>query len=64
MQNCSRQLAMQSCVLCWFVRCGSSNQIEKKQKKKKKTRRELKLKDGYVQIPFPEELTSGKNVNS
>ena len=23
------------------------------------TRREQKLKDGYVQIPFPEELTSG-----
>ena len=33
MQNCPRQLAMQSCVLCSFVRCGSSKQIEKKQKK-------------------------------
>ena len=30
MQNCPRQLAMQSCVLCSFVRCGLSNQIEKK----------------------------------
>ena len=35
MQNCPRQLAMQSCVLCSFVRCGTSNQIEKKRKKKK-----------------------------
>ena len=26
---------MQSCVLCSFVRCGSSNQIEKKKKEKK-----------------------------
>ena len=33
MQNCPRQLAMQSCVLCSFVRCGSSNKIEKKKKK-------------------------------
>ena len=33
MQNCPRQLAMQSCVLCSFVRCGTSNQIEKKKKK-------------------------------
>ena len=33
MQNCPRQLAMQSCVLCSFVRCGTSNQIEKKRKK-------------------------------
>ena len=32
MQNCPRQLAMQSCVLCSFVRCGSSKQIEKKKK--------------------------------
>ena len=30
MQNCPRQLAMQSCVLCSFVRCGTSNQIEEK----------------------------------
>ena len=29
MQNCPRQLAMQSCVLCSFVRCGTSKQIEK-----------------------------------
>ena len=35
-ENCPRQLAMQSCVLCSFVRCGSSNKIEKKKKKKKK----------------------------
>ena len=34
MQNCPRQLAMQSCVLCSFVRCGTSKQIEKKKKKK------------------------------
>ena len=34
MQNCPRQLAMQSCVLCSFVRCGSSNQIEEKKKEK------------------------------
>ena len=27
MQNFPRQLAMQSCVLCLYVRCGSSNQI-------------------------------------
>ena len=33
MQNCPRQLAMQSCVLCSFVRCGTSKQIEKKRKK-------------------------------
>ena len=33
MHNCPRQLAMQSCVLCSFVRCGTSNQIEKKRKK-------------------------------
>ena len=26
----ARQLAMQSCVLCSFVRCGTSNQIERK----------------------------------
>ena len=35
MQNCPRQLAMQSRVLCSFVRCGSSNQIEKEKKEKK-----------------------------
>ena len=35
MQNCPRQLAMQSCVLCSFVRCGTSNQIGKKRRKKK-----------------------------
>ena len=42
MQNCPRQLAMQSCVLCSFVRCGSwsSNQIEKKEKKRKKKKEE------------------------
>ena len=34
MQNCPRQLAMQSCVLCSFVRCGTSNQIERKKRKK------------------------------
>ena len=34
MQNCPRHLAMQSCVLCSFVRCGTSKQIEKKKKKK------------------------------
>ena len=33
MQNCPRQLAMQSCVLCSFVRCGTSKQIEKEKKK-------------------------------
>ena len=33
-QNYPRQLAMQSCVLCSFVRCGTSNQIEKRKKKK------------------------------
>ena len=26
MQNCPRQLAMQSCAVCLYVRCGSSNQ--------------------------------------
>ena len=26
MQNCPRQLAMQSCALCSYVRCGTSNQ--------------------------------------
>ena len=35
MQNCPRQLAMQSCVLCSFVRCGTSKQIRKKKEKKK-----------------------------
>ena len=35
MQNCPRQLAMQSCELCVFVRCGTSNQIFKKREKKK-----------------------------
>ena len=34
-----RQLAMQSCVLCSFVRCGTSNQIEKKKKKKKEKKK-------------------------
>ena len=29
MQNCPRQLVMQSCALCLYVRCGSSNQIIK-----------------------------------
>ena len=29
MQNCPSQLAMQSCVLRSFVRCGTSNQIER-----------------------------------
>ena len=33
MQNCARQLAMQSCVLSSFVRCGTSKQIEKERKK-------------------------------
>ena len=33
MQNCPRQLAMQSCVLCSFVRCGTYKQIEKQNKK-------------------------------
>ena len=33
MQNCPRQLAMQSCALCLYVRCGSSNQIHKEEKK-------------------------------
>ena len=33
MQKCPCQLAIQSCVLCSFVRCGSSNQIEGKEKK-------------------------------
>ena len=36
MQNFPRQLAMQSCVLCSFVRCGTSEQIEEEKKKKKK----------------------------
>ena len=35
MQNCPRQLAMQSCVLCSFVRCGTSKQIERKKRRKK-----------------------------
>ena len=30
MQNYPRQLAMQSCVLCSFVRCGTANQMERK----------------------------------
>ena len=30
----SCQLVMQSCLLCSFVRCGASNQIEKKKEKK------------------------------
>ena len=28
MQNCPRQLAMQSCILCSFVRCGTSKKIK------------------------------------
>ena len=36
MQNCPRQLAMQSYVLCSFVRCGTSKQIEEEKKEKKK----------------------------
>ena len=43
MQNCPRQLAMQSCVLCSFVRCGSSKQIEKEKKRKKKALIELSI---------------------
>ena len=35
MQNCPRQLAMQSCVLCSFVRCGTSKTNLKKKKKRK-----------------------------
>ena len=38
MQNCPRQLAMQSCVLCSFVRFGSSNQIEREKKTEKNQR--------------------------
>ena len=29
MQNFPSQLTMQSCALCMYVRCGSSNQIKK-----------------------------------
>ena len=29
MKNCPRQLVMQSCAMCWCVKCGSSNQIIK-----------------------------------
>ena len=47
MQNFPRQLAMQSCVLCSFVRCGTSKQIEKKKKKKRKVKR---LKVGGVHV--------------
>ena len=39
MPNCPSQLAMQSCELCVYVRCGSSNQIKKKKKKKKEEKR-------------------------
>ena len=34
MQNCPRQLAMQSCALCLHVRCGTSDQILKKEEEK------------------------------
>ena len=34
MHNFPHQLAIQSCVLCSFVRCGTSNQIEKEKEKK------------------------------
>ena len=33
MHNCPRQLVVQWCVLCSFVRCGTSKQIEKERKK-------------------------------
>ena len=33
MQNCPCQLAMQSCEMFLYVRCGASNQLKKKQKK-------------------------------
>ena len=35
-------IKMQSCVLCSFVRCGTSNQIGKKKKKKKKKEKKKK----------------------
>ena len=41
MQNCPRQLAMQSCALCLYVRCGSSN--KKKQQKKTFFKAELNI---------------------
>ena len=47
MQNCPCQLAMQSCVLCSFVRCGTSNQIEK-EKKKRKELFNVKLRDEFI----------------
>ena len=32
MQNCPRQLAMQFCALCLYVRCRRSNQIKNNKK--------------------------------
>ena len=42
LEICSDKLAMQACVLCSFVRCGSSNQIEIEKKNKKKNKNMLK----------------------
>ena len=46
----TRQLAMQSCVLCSFVRCGTSKQIGKNQTKKPKKLVELKSKDTWEKL--------------
>ena len=58
MQNCPRQLAMQSCALCLYVRCGSSNQNKRRRKKKEKKSNEKRYmevfhsqrKCGFVEI--------------
>ena len=44
MQNCPRQLAVQSCVLCSFVRCGTSKTNRKRKRKKEKKRKKVHCK--------------------
>ena len=57
MQNCPRQLAMQSCVLCSFVRCGTSNQIERRKKKeKKKTLSRGADRNGLIMVKLKRKL--------
>ena len=53
--------SMQSCVLCSFVRCGTSNQIEKNKQKKNNLSFAIKL----VYLHFLNELfTRGASVEA
>ena len=59
-QNFPRQLVMQSCVLCMFVRFGTSNHIEKKKKKKIGT---AGKKDKLTFLSFVYQIQNGVKRN-